>query len=427
MSRLFAFVAFAHIGLALLCAAALPGCNKSDQEAQGPQQAPPATQPMAPSGAEATTADWPAFHGGGPLLGVAGPIGAPPMRVRWTYHANDDTGAPPATQSAGVTPAFESSAAIVNGVAYVGDRSGALRAIDLKSGARKWIYRTEDGFEASPAVVGGVIYIGDEGGVFHAVDAGSGKKLWTFDSGSGIHSSANFHGGRIVFGTDGAQIFCLDAHGKKLWDAKAGDRVNGAPAIGGTPSGGTPPGGEPSVFVSGCDAQLRAINLQSGAERFATDLGALCPGSPAVLPDRLVVGTDGGKIVCLSPVEQKVLWTFDGVENQAMVYASPAVSDGIVVAGARDRNVYALDLATGKKKWTFPTRGEVDSSAVISGGRVYVGSKDKRLYVLNLADGKKLWDLVASRGITATPAIGEGVLVIGDTAGNLYCLEPIGP
>lgn len=406
----------------LLCAYGLSGCNKSDQDARSVPETSPTTRATAQTGAPLTRPDWPAFHGGGPLLGVAGPTGGLPLRVRWTYRANDDTAAaPPATQSSGVTPAFESSAAIVTGTVYVGDRSGALRAIDLKSGMRKWIYRIEDGFEASPAVFDGVVYIGDDGGVFHAVNADSGKKLWTFDSGSGIHSSANFLGDKIVFGTDGADIICLDVHGQKLWDTKAGDRVNGSPAIGPMRAGGPS-----SVFVSGCDAQLRAVNMETGAELFARDLGALCPGSPALLPDRLVVGTDGGKVLALSPDGKKVLWTFEGIENQAMVYASPAIANGIVVVGARDRNVYALDLATGKKKWAFPTRGEVDSSPVISGGRVYVGSKDKRLYVLDLADGKKLWDFAASRGITATPAVGEGVVVIGDTAGNLYCLEPEG-
>jgi len=405
----------------ILWALAAPGCDKPDSGAAPASPNVPASQPATEAAAPLDqSADWPAFHGGGPLLGVAEPIGAPPMRVRWTYRAGDDTaGAPPATQSAGVTPAFESSAAIVNGVVYVGDRSGALRAIDLATGRRKWIYRVEDGFEASPAVVNGVVYIGDEGGVFHAVKADSGAKLWTFDSASGIHSSANFMGDKIVFGTDGADIFCLDTSGKKLWEAKAGDRVNGAPAIGPVSAGGPT-----SVFVSGCDAELRAIKLADGTEQFSHELGALCPGSPALLPDRLVVGTDGGRVLCLSPDGKKVLWTFEGIESQAMVYASPAVGTGVVVVGARDRNVYGLDVVTGKKKWMFPTRGDVDSSPVISAGRVYVGSKDKHLYVLDLKTGTKLWEFAASRGITATPAIGEGVVIIGDTAGNLYCLEP---
>lgn len=365
---------------------------------------------------------WPAFHDGGPLLGVAEPIAPPPMHLRWTYRADEDDAATskPTGSDSGGTPSFEASAAIVNGIVYIGDRGGALRAIDMRTGKRKWIYRSEAGFSASPAVVNGVVYIGDEDGTFHAVNAETGAKVWTFDAGAGIHSSANFLGDKIVFGDDGADIYCLNAaDGKKVWEDKAGDRVNGAPAIGGS-SGGTPP----NVYVSGCDAQLRAINIADGHERFSKEMGALCPGSPAVLPDRLVVGTDGGKVICLSPDGQQQFWTFEGVENQAMVYSSPAVADGVVVVGARDRNVYGLDLATGHKLWAFATRGDVDSSPVISGGRVYIGSKDKRLYVLDLKGGKKLWDFAAGRGITATPAIADGTLVIGDTGGHVYCLEP---
>ena len=343
------------------------------------------------------------------------------MKVRWTFRGQDDP-PPGKTDDTGAPPAFEASAAIVNGTVYAADRSGALRAIDLKSGKRRWTYRSESGFLASPAVVNGVVYIGDEDGIFHAVKADTGAKLWTFDAGSGIHSSTNFLGDKIVFGNDGADIFCLNAaDGKKLWDAKAGDRVNGAPAI-----GSTAPGQSPSVFVSGCDAQLRAIGIDDGKERFAREMGALCPGSPALLPDRIIVGTDGGRVICLSADAQKQLWEFTGVQNQAMVYSSPAAADGIAVFGARDRNVYGLDLATGKKLWSFPTRGDVDSSPVISGGRVYVGSKDKRLYILDLKTGRKLWDFVATRGITASPAIAEGVVVIGDTGGSLFCFEPAG-
>ena len=365
--------------------------------------------------------DSPAFHNGGPLLGVAAPIPAPPMKVRWTFRADSDP-APVKPNDAGassVTPAYESAAAIVNGVVFAADRSGALRAIDLKTGKRLWTYRSEGGFLAGPAVVDGSVYIGDEDGIFHAVDAKTGQKRWTFDAGSGIHSSANFHEGKIVFGDDGADIFCLSADGKKLWDAKAGDRVNGSPAIGAAMEGQSA-----SVFVSGCDAELRSIDIATGKERFAHEMGALCPGSPAVLPDRIIIGTDGGKIVCVSADGQKQIWAFEGVKQQAMVYSSPAVDGNTVVAGARDRNVYALDATTGEKKWSFPTSGDVDSSPVISAGRVYIGSKDKHLYVLDLATGKKLWDFTASRQITATPAIADGVVVIGDAGGSLYCLEP---
>jgi outer membrane protein assembly factor BamB len=377
-----------------------------------------------------STGDWVGFHGGGPLTGEAGPIDVPPMKVRWKLNSDDEV---PSTQPAPATapttapataPAarqaghFEGSAAIAGGFVYVADTAGVLRAVDLTTGRTRWGYTVEAGFETTPLVLDGRVLLGDLDGIFHAVDARTGQKLWTFDAGGAIHSSANYLGekrDRIVFGTDGADIFCLDAAtGSKLWEQKAGDRINGAPAV-----------SRGAALVSGCDAQLRALQGSDGKELYSTDLGALCPGSAAVAGDRIVIGTDQGRVLCISAETHQQLWLYDAVAEHAMVYSSPAVSsDGVVVFGARDRNVYGVELATGKPLWKFPTRGDVDSSPVISGGRVYVGSKDKKLYVLDLKSGKQLWSFTAGRGITAGPAIGAGVVVIGDTGGNLYCLEP---
>src|SRR3954471_9612282 len=61
--------------------------------------------------------NFPAFHNGGPLLGLAGPIGAPPMRLRWQFKSEDDP-APTTQPNASptiITPGYEGSAVIVDG------------------------------------------------------------------------------------------------------------------------------------------------------------------------------------------------------------------------------------------------------------------------------------------------------------------------
>ncbi len=373
--------------------------------------------------------DSPAFHGGGPLLGGAPAIPAPPMHVRWTFKVDQDNPPPappatgpstqPATAPVEAGPAsFEAGAAVVGHTVYVADTAGGLRALDLQTGKRKWVYTAEDGFGATPLVMNGRIFIGDLEGIFHCVSAETGKKIWTFDAGSQIHSSANYiSSDAIVFGDDGSDIYALSAaDGKVLWQSHAGDRVNGAPAV----AGG-------SVFVSGCDAQLRAMKATDGKDEWSTDLSALAPGSPAVTAHEIVIGTDQGRVVCLPRAGKaniKPLWVFEGVGGQAMVYSSPAISNGFVVFGARDRNVWAIDLASGKPKWSFPTHGDVDASPVISGGRVYVASKDKRLYVLDLQTGKQLWEFNAAKSITAAPTVARGVVIICDGSGTVRCLEP---
>jgi eukaryotic-like serine/threonine-protein kinase len=345
-----------------------------------------------------------AFHGGGPLLGGAPELSAPPMKLRWTYHTDEEG-------SGGI----DGAAVISNGCVYVGDGKGLLHAIDLSTGKRRWVYHAEDGFAATPLVLGDRVFIGDLSGTFHAVSE-KGEKLWTVETAGTIHASANASAtdaDRIIVTNDAGKILCLNsASGETIWKAQAGDRVNGASAI----ANGV-------VYFAGCDAKLLALSLIDGKERFTADLGAVTGGSAAVVGERIVVGTDGGRVLCMSTDDGTPIWSYEQIENSAMAYASPAVSDGIVVIGARDRQLHAIELATGKPLWKFKTRLDVDSSPLISAGRVYVGSRDKSLYVLDLKSGQLLWEFKASHSITASPVIGEGVLVIGDSAGNVYCLE----
>jgi len=381
---------------AVCCLALLPEFNS-------PATAAPSTQPIIQG----------AFQGGGALLGQAPPIAperpapspaaAAALKLRWTCRLSADDPA-----------GLESSPVIVGQTVYVADNRASLHAIDLVTGKPRWTHKTEDGFVATPLVMNDRIYIGDQGGTLHCVSADTGRKIWTADIESGTHSSANALGNRILLGTDAAQIFCFDAAGgKPLWKLSAGDRVNAAPSI-----------GLGLAFFSGCDANLRAIDVLKGREKFAFELGALAPGSAVLLEDRAVVGTDQGRVVCVQLPQPRELWVYEQIENNAMVYATPAIADGIVVVGARDRQVHAIDLQTGKRKWVFQTRGEVDAPALISAGRVYVGSKDRRLYVLDLKTGEKLWDFATARPIDGGGAIGGWALVVGDTGGNVYCLEP---
>ncbi|MFI8930724.1 PQQ-binding-like beta-propeller repeat protein [Streptomyces sp. NPDC053474] len=62
--------------------------------------------------------------------------------------------------------------------------------------------------------------------------------------------------------------------------------------------------------------------------------------------------------------------------------SSPAVAGGVVYVGSDDDNLYAVDAATGKKRWTFPTGHSVGSSPAVADGVVYFGSNDNNLYAV---------------------------------------------
>ena len=67
-----------------------------------------------------------AVPGSSPLLGTTDATLPPTLKLLWTYDAGD---------------AIESSAAIADGVVYVGSQTGELHAVNLSDGSLKWKYK----------------------------------------------------------------------------------------------------------------------------------------------------------------------------------------------------------------------------------------------------------------------------------------------
>ena len=61
---------------------------------------------------------------------------------------------------------------------------------------------------------------------------------------------------------------------------------------------------------------------------------------------------------------------------------NPAVADGKVYFGCDDYRVYALDIATGEKIWSFDTGDAISASPVVANGLVFIGSWDNHFYTL---------------------------------------------
>lgn len=312
--------------------------------------------------------------------------------------------------------------AIVGDRVYVPCLSGELVCLDRKTGKTLWTYKSVEmvepnsfapGFKSSPTVADGTVYLGDEDGAFHAVDAETGKQRWKFEAGGEIYSCAAVIDGRVIFGSYDNCLYCLKQEdGKQVWKFETQGYVHCSPAV-----------VEGRTFIAGCDEHLRVINIESGEQIGDLPLSTYLIASPAVQGNMLYVGTYGSEIVAVNWKDVTEVWRKKTSDAEAPIHSSAAVTDKLVVVGGRDKFVTALHRETGKKAWTFPTRGKVDSSPVIVGDRVFVGSSDGNLYELNLADGKQRWKFTAGKPISAGPAVGEGVLVIGSEArtGKVYC------
>jgi eukaryotic-like serine/threonine-protein kinase len=359
---------------------------------------------------ESQTSDsWPQFRGNLLNTGVSpttviggdseGGTGNGPgiLKVLWSYDAGD---------------VIESSAAIANGVSYVGSGKGELLALDLWSGKLKWKYVTTEPIgESSPAVGGGMVFIGDLVGVFHAVNAADGRGVWSYKTGGEIKSSPVIVGDRVLIGSYDGYLYCFQLRdGKTLWRFHTDNFVHGTPAV-----------VDGVAWFAGCDEIFHGIRIADGKEVVSMPAGGNTAASAAFDGQLAFFGNFNNEVVALDLKTKRRKWLYTNPTRQFPFYSSPAVFGGRVVLGGRDKMVHCIDAATGRMIWTFATRARVESSPVIAGGQVYIGSNDGRLYVLDLAKGTKIWEYNAGGAISASPAIAAGRVVIGDQQGRIYC------
>ncbi len=369
----------------------------STPESASPEIAASGSSDAEPRGPEATARSWPLERGDRRATGVARSSLPPRLEVLWTF----------TTERGG----FEATAAIVDQTVYIGSLDGNLYALDLDSGEKRWEFPAELGFTASAAARKGRVYVGDTNGTFYCLDAQSGRKLWHFQSDAEINSGANFHADRVLFGSQDMFLYCLEAEtGRLVWKHESADQIRCFPAIAGD-----------YTFVAGCDGQLHIIRLADGQEVGHVDLQAPTGSAPACSGEMVFVGTEGNMFFGIDWQKRSVRWHYENAERPWPFRSSAAVTDRLVIVGSQDKLVYAFEPRSGRKVWSFATKGRVDGSPVVVGDRVFVGSMDGRLYALDLAGGRELWQFEAGGGILASPAVADGRLVVGTFDGELYC------
>jgi len=343
--------------------------------------------------------DWPLFRGDPLSSGVAHAALPAKLDQLWKFEVKGG--------------AFESTAAIADGIVYIGDMDGTLFALDLaKGGPPIWSQKFESGFIASPAYRNGYLYLGDIDGKCCCIDAKTGKTKWSFPADAEVDSSANFWKDNVLFASQDRNLYCVNAaDGKLVWKYAIEDQIRCTPTVVGD-----------RAFVAGCDGKLHIIDLSKGEEAGnGVPIESPTGITPAVFGDHVFFGTEANVFFSVNWKEAKVAWKVEDKSSSQGYRSSPAVTDGLVVVGSRNRSVQAFNPVTGKELWTFPTKQAVESSPVIVGNRVFIGSADGRLYALSTKDGAELWQTQCSGGFTGSPAVVDGKLVIATDRGVVYC------
>ena len=97
--------------------------------------------------------------------------------------------------------------------------------------------------------------------------------------------------------------------------------------------------------------------------------------------------------------------------------------DDILLCGANDSYLYAINVESGDLRWRYRTDGPITSSPAASDSIVCVASSGYHVYGIDIATGKLLWKFKADEQFRASPCIIRDVLYVGSHDGFLYALR----
>ncbi len=188
---------------------------------------------------------------------------------------------------------------------------------------------------------------------------------------------------RVLVATDTGTVTALDARtGARAWSQKTGGKVRARPTV----HGGF-------VYVNSDDGQLYKLDAGSGREVWHAPIDSRA----APRPDRAV---------------------FDRYGSSARIDARR------VYIGSPDKNLYALDDATGKELWRAQTKDKIYATPVLHGDAIVFGSFDGFLYAVAATDGSVRWQQDTRGAISSAPAVASGRIVVGNRAFELTGRDP---
>lgn len=352
------------------------------------------------------------------------------MALQWLFHAQGGIGSTPA---------------VADGAVYFLARDGRFHALDAASGTPLWSFRTGgeqrfaahglygmprkgeafgdpwDLYQSSPLVHQGKVYFGSSDEHVYALDGKTGAMAWAYKTGDVVHSSPALSGANIVVGSWDGGVYALDAaSGEQRWrfQTRTEQKESLMRGIQASPSVDAD-----TVYIGSRDGFFYALDAASGEQKWRFDAkGSWIVATAAQDAGRVYVATsDTGLLLAFDKRSGRELYRHP---MQVWTFASPRLVGDMVVAASMKGELHAIDAATGAARWNWrtdaaganayrivdPATGKFDSARMFSGGPHTLDAGMEHV--------KRLGAFIAS------PLWHEGRLIAVSATGEVLFFEP---
>ena len=318
----------------------------------------------------------------------------PPFRIVW---------------SRGIGTLIEFPAVVSDGMAYIGNARGSVRALSMRTGKIAWRHDTPHGkMAASPAVVGDEVVAHGMDGQVWVLDRSSGHLRWHYSVGSPVESSPIVRHGIDYFGSWNGNVYALDLRRHRVrWVFHGGYKITSSAALAGR-----------TLFIGDYDGRILALSARTGRLRWHATVNGRVYGTPAVSHGRVFVPSSDGNSLTAFSTGGRYLWR---VSPGSYVYSSPAAWDGRVFFGSYNGVFYCVSASSGRILWEVGAGGPISGAAVVVDGVAYAGSFAHRIIGVDARSGRVL--LRFPHGFYV-PVSGNGGRLLLHGYSRLFAVEP---
>ncbi len=185
--------------------------------------------------------------------------------------------------------------------------------------------------------------------------------------------------------------------------------------------------GDTTVYVAGIDVNVQgkviAIDLATGKSKWQFDIKEGFVASPAWHDGRIYVGDMAGMLYCIDENGMEV-WQY---EAQGEISSGANFFESTVLFGSQDATLYAIDMESGKLKWSHSVEDQIQCGATVAGDRCFLAGCDSKLHIVGLKDGKEFsFQEIGSPTGTTAAVLGEAVL-FGTEQGTFFSIDYLKP
>ena len=290
----------------------------------------------------------------------------------------------------------------------------------------EWIFQTGQPIYASPIVSDNLVYFGGLDSLLHAVDITSGKEVWQFRINGEIRSDVCINQGQLFLNGGDGFLYALDKKdGRVLWKyGTNGERKYDFADY----FHSTPIVNQQIVYFGSGDGNMYAVHTITGSLVWKFQTGSVVHCKPAISNSKIFISSFDGYVYAIDIANGVLVWKFKTVGHRYFpkgeVQGSPSVYRNLVIVGARDYNMYALDGEKGFCHWNKAFTKGWGLSNNLHDSILYIGSADERVLIAAEPEtGKEFWRKNMEFLVFGNNAYSENMLYLGTTIGKLHGIQ----